>query len=102
MDQKRLDLQVILEMLLGTTNVYFQPPATLAMEYPCIVYQRDSGITKFAANVPYSHTKRYQVTHISRTSDSDVQDKIALLPQTLRVRFFTAAGLNHDVFEIYF
>ena len=37
----RLELQDLLETVLGSQYVYFQPPATLRMRYPCIVYARD-------------------------------------------------------------
>lgn len=97
---QRLQLQALLESF--GIKVYFQPPSNLQMEYPCIVYQRDDVDTKFAGNAPYSRTKRYQVTHISRNPDSDVPDKIAALPMCTFNRFFVADNLNHDVFSLHF
>ena len=98
----RLQLQELLEFTLGSSNVYFQPPANVQMQYPCIVYKRDNADTKFAGNSLYRHIKRYQVTYIDRNPDSNVPDKIAALPLCSFNRFFTADGLNHDVFNIYF
>jgi hypothetical protein len=72
------------------------------MEYPCIVYQRDAGDTKFADDAPYSYTQRYQVTLIDRNPDSDIRDKIARLPLCVYDRGFPANSLNHDVFNLYF
>lgn len=72
------------------------------MQYPCIVYQRDSARTEFAGNKPYNYTQRYQVTHISRDPTDETLLKIAALPMTTSVRFFVADNLNHDVFELYF
>jgi hypothetical protein len=72
------------------------------MQYPCIVYNRDSVDTEFADNTPYRHTKRYQVTVIDRNPDSGVPDKVAALPMCSYDRFFTADNLNHDVFNIFF
>lgn len=83
-------------------HVYFQPPASVVMEYPAIVYQRDYADTKFAENAVYAHTQRYQVTVIDRNPDSDIRDKVAHLPMCLYSRFFAADGLNHDVFNLYF
>ena len=37
----RLELQKLLEMLLGNKNVYYQPPASLSISYPCVIYSRD-------------------------------------------------------------
>jgi hypothetical protein len=98
----RSELQTILEAVLGTRNVYFQPPANVQMQYPCIVYNRDSANTQFAGNTPYRNTKRYQVTVIDRNPDSGIPDKVAVLPMCSYDRFFTADNLNHDVFTIFF
>ena len=98
----RLQLQALLEGLLQSSNVYFQPPANVQMKYPCIVYQRATMDTKFADNKPYSRAKRYQVTVIDRNPDSDIPDKVASLPLCVHNRFYTANNLNHDVFNLYY
>lgn len=98
----RLQLQELLEFTLGSTNVYFQPPANVQMVYPCIVYNRDRVDTVFADNDQYRFNKRYQVTVIDRNPDSDIPDRVAKLPLCSHSRFFTADNLNHDVFNIYF
>lgn len=97
----RLDLH---SKLLGIVdNVYFQPPANVQMEYPCIVYQRDNASTRFAGNVPYRFTKRYQVTLISEDPDNDeILDKVASFPMCTYNRYFVAANLHHDVFNLFF
>lgn len=98
----RLELHGILTDVLGTRNVYFQPPVSVKMQYPCIVYQRSTGDTDFADNIPYRFTKRYQVTVIDKDPDSDIPDKVAQLPMTTYDRHFTSDNLNHDVFNVYF
>lgn len=98
----RTDLQTLLEALLGSREVYFQPPATVKMKYPCIVYKRDTAYTDFADDVPYKYDKRYQITVIDKDPDSLIPDKIAALPMCLFDRHFTADNLNHDIFNIYF
>ena len=99
---QRLQLQSILEELLGSRNVYFQPSANVEMDYPAIVYARDYAVTQFAGNLPYRYTKRYQVTYIDRDPDSVVPEKIAGLPMTVFTRHFKADNLNHDVYNVYF
>ena len=101
MDQRQ-NLQTILETLLGSRNVYFQPPATLRMKYPCIVYSRDQMDTKFANNGTYARKIGYQVTYIDQNPDSDIPHKIADLPLCKHKTFFTADNLNHDVFTLFF
>ncbi len=98
----RLQLQAVLEALLGSEHVYFQPPASVQMMYPCIVYSRDFASTAFADNNPYRFTKRYQVTIIDRNPDSEIPDKVAKLPMCTFNRHFTAANLHHDVYDLYF
>lgn len=98
----RLDLQQLLEGLLGSRNVYFQPPATVQMEYPAIVYERGRMDIKHADNSPYAHKKRYQVTVIDPNPDNSFVDQVANLPLCTHDRFFTADNLNHDVFTLYF
>lgn len=96
----RLQLQSLLEELVG--NVYFQPPANVQMNYPCIVYKRDNARTRFAGNSPYRYTKRYQVTVIDQDPDSAIPDKVASLPMCIFDRHYAVKNLNHDVFSIYF
>ena len=98
----RLDLQTLLEQLLGSRNVYFQPPPSLQMEYPCIVYKRDDARTIFADNSPYKHERRYQVIVVDRNPDSNIPLKVAGLPKCTFNRFYTANNLNHDVFNLFF
>lgn len=98
----RSELQTLLLELLESSHVYFQPPPTVQMEYPCIVYRRDYSLTRFADDKPYSHKKRYLVTVIDRDPDSVIPDKIRELPLCVFDRFYTADGLNHDVFKLFF
>lgn len=99
---QRLDLQALLEQILGSDHVYFQPPANVQIQYPCIIYKRDNADTEFADNIPYRFCLRYQVTVIDKNPDSLTPAKIATLPMTIFNRFFTANNLNHDVFILYF
>ena len=96
----RLDLQEVLLQI--TPHVYFQPPASLEMQYPCIVYEMDNARTEFAGNKPYMYAKRYQVTAIDRDPDSLIPDTIAWLPSAVFDRHFTANNLHHSVFTLYF
>lgn len=98
----RLTLDQILRNLLGTTNVYFQPPETIKMSYPCIVYERASGDTKFADDIPYIRHKKYNVTVIDRDPDSEIPDRVATLPMCVFDRHFTSDNLHHDVYVLYY
>ena len=100
--ERRLKLQAILEELLGADNVYFQPPESLRIEYPCIIYRWDTGDTQFADDEPYIFMRRYQITVIDRNPDSAIPDKIRNLPRCIMDRTYVSDNLNHYIFNIYF
>lgn len=100
MGRSRLQFHEILEGI--TANVYFQPPTNVQLEYPCIIYHRDFAVTEFADNNPYEHTLRYMVIVIDQNPDSEIPAKVASLPMSLFNRFYTADGLNHDVYSVFF
>lgn len=83
-------------------NIYFQPPESVKLNYPCIIYNRSSGDTQFADNKPYTFMKRYQVMIIDRDPDSEIIKKVASLPLCVMDRHYTANNLNHDLFNLYF
>lgn len=99
---RRLELHELLETILGSSNVYFQPPTGFQMVYDCIVYSRSHIDSTFANNQPYLLNDRYQITVIYRNPDSDLPKKVARLPMCVHDRHFTADNLNHDVFILYF
>jgi hypothetical protein len=99
---KRLELHALLVAIAGEGHVYFQPPPTVEMVYPCVVYNLDNAHTDFADNVPYRNKDRYQVTAIDPDPDGDLRKKVAALPSCLFNRFFTADQLNHFVFNLFF
>lgn len=101
-ETRREELQTLLEGVLGTDQVYFQPPSSFQMKYPCIVYQLNDIDTKFADNLSYSLTKQYMVTIIDRNPDSLIPDALAMLPRCIFDRHFVSDNLNHNVFVIYF
>lgn len=96
----RLELQSLLEEL--TDHVYFQPPANVHMQFPCIIYSRDGTSADHADNGLYRHAKRYQVTVVDRDPDTELADKIEALQYANFERAFAADDLNHYVFSLFF
>ena len=68
----RLDLQTRLESIPGVRKVYFQPPESIKIDYPCIIYERSRINTKFADNLHYIDKTGYTVTVIDRNPDSAI------------------------------
>lgn len=102
MADRRIELQRVLEEVLGSGNVYFQPPENLKMKYDCIVYERSRIEALYASNAPYRLLDRYQVTAIYKNPDSELPRRLAMLPMCSHDRHFPADNLNHDVFVLYY
>lgn len=96
----RLELHELLVGVLGSNNVYFQPPNGTMMRYPAIVYQRSNIETKYADNLQYLQKMAYEITVIDRHPNSEIVFKVAKLPYCRYRRHFTTDGLNHDTFTI--
>lgn len=98
----RLDLQALLEDLLGSRNVYYQPPESVKMNYPAIVYALEDIENTFADNGVYLSNCKYLVTVIDKNPDSSFIDIVAKLPTCRFVRSYKSDNLNHYVFTLYF
>jgi hypothetical protein len=99
---KRLELHALFKALLGSSNVYFQPPESLQMKYPAIVYRLEDIKNSFANDGVYLSKKAYLVTVIDGDPDSTIIGKVAALPTCNFSRHFVSDNLNHDVFVLYF
>lgn len=98
----RLELHEKLRTLLGSAYVYFQPPESVKLVYPCIVYGLDDMDTKHADDKIYLNKKRYSIIVIDKNPDSVIPDKMLALPLCSFSRFYTADNLNHWAFSLYF
>lgn len=98
----RLDLQAILEELLGSKHVYFQPPESIKMSYPAIVYNVARLSNTFADNFIYNQVTVYEITVIDQDPDNVLYKKVSRLPYCSFDRHFRSNNLNHYVFKLYF
>ena len=98
----RVNLQNVLEELLGSRNVYYQPPESLKMNYPAIVYARKTIDNSYANNSVYKQNYAYEITVIEKNPDSEIVNKVSKLPTCRFNRHYTSDNLNHDTFTLYF
>lgn len=98
----RIELQDELENLLGSKNVYYQPPESVKMEYPAIVYRRSNINNNFADDLVYRQSHSYELIVIDKNPDSEIVEEVSKLPSCRYDRHYTADNLNHDVFTIYY
>lgn len=98
----RLELQNKLEELLGSRQVYYQPPESVKMEYPAIVYSKNNTRTTKANNSIYLKMNRYDIIVISKRPDNPVIDKLLDLPYCSYDRLYKSDNLYHDSLTLYF
>ena len=100
MAKTREDLQTFLEEVADSKNVYFQPPPSLKMQYPAIVYSLNNIRNNSANNGIYLQMNQYSVTDIDEDPDSELAKKVSRIPTCVFDRHFTADNLNHFVHTI--
>lgn len=102
---RRLELDARLRRILGSNNLYFEPPASFTMHYPCIRYTRERIDTNYANNKVYLGKQRYNIMLIYYDVDSDLIDQVLHNEEGLvfsHERHYVADGLHHDVFTTTF
>ena len=98
----RLDLQGLLEELLESRNVYYQPPESVKMQYPAIRYSKKNIQSVYANNSKYLMRDCYELIVISRKPDDPVIKKLLALPYCSYDRQYIADNLYHDTLTIYY
>lgn len=97
----RLELHSVLQELLGSSNVYYQPPESIKMQYDAIRYSKKTIDSKYANDRKYSMIDCYEVIVISRLPDNPAIKKLLSLPYCSYNRHYIADNLHHDVLTIY-
>lgn len=98
---RRLTLQQRLEKLAGSGHVWFQPPASVRMQYPCIVFSLSRTDKKHADDRTYLLKLGYMVTVIDKNPESALAAKVGALRYCSFDRCYTKDNLYHYVFTIY-
>lgn len=98
----RPNLQTVLEELLGSRNVYYQPPESVKMKYPAIVYSRKNIVNTYADDKIYKQGTAYEITVIDEDPDSEIVEKVSRLRYCRFDRHFVSDNLNHDVFTLHY
>lgn len=101
MGKSREELHEILKELLGSNNVYYQPPEDELMNYPAIRYSKKNIRSKFANNAAYSFNDCYEIIVIDYEPDNPVIKKLLSLPYCSYDRNYKASNLEHDALTLY-
>lgn len=100
--ESKKNLQSLLEELLESRNVYYQPPESKKMDYPAIRYSKSKIDLKHANNRVYGMNDRYELIVISSRPDHPVIKKLLELPYCSHDRHYVSDNLNHDVLTLYY
>lgn len=101
-DDRRLELQSELVSFFGSSNVYFQPPESIKMKYPALVYTLSSSRARYANNNLYMYRKRYSVTVMDKNPDADWDKKmVSHFKYCSFDRAYAADNINHWQFTLY-
>lgn len=83
-------------------NVYYQPPESVKLKYPCVIVKKNPGDTKSADNIKYIYSQNYTLTVIDRDPDRSLAEQIYMAFTISRYdQNFVRDNLYHDIITIY-
>lgn len=99
MEANRLILREILKNAMEEAgeepNLYFQPPESVKLAYPCIIYSLNDMTNWYADDFPYGTTIRYDFTYITRSPSSKLPAKLVKLKHVGFDRYYVYENLHH-------
>lgn len=103
MKERRYELNRILVKILGSKNIYYQPPESIKLSYDCIVYKKGRARKFRADNKLYINKDFYELLVMSKNPDNDIADR---LEQSLNYcehqRRYITNNICHDVLYLYY
>lgn len=81
-------------------SVYFQPPESVKLQYPCIIYDLSTIKSNYANNAVYNIHDGYSITYITKKADDPNLEKLAMIPCIRHDRTYVTEGLYHHVFYL--
>lgn len=94
----RLQVQTTLKSVV--TNVYFQPPESIKIQYPCVVYSLNGIDSIYADDNVYKLHDSYMITYITKKADDTKVEELAMIPKIRYDRLYTSDGLYHHVYTL--
>lgn len=101
MINNRYKLHTRLKELFDDCHIYFQPPSSVKMKYPAIVYDYKRIDNRHANNAVYNRLICYEVILIDEDPDNENLSKFMELSKCTFDRHYTSDNLNHYVFTLY-
>lgn len=91
----------ILRPIVG--NVYYNPPESLKLKYPCVICSLESDRPEYADDTRYKNMNRYNLILITNGTDNGIMRETLLkLPYCSFDREYFSNNMCHDSLTIYF
>ena len=100
MDRRPKLHQLLKSLFNADPHVYHNPPPSVKMTYPCIVYKMSRFPDEHADNLRYFEHREWDLTVIDPDPDSKLREKVAQLKWCRFNRSFVNDNLNHFVFTL--
>lgn len=100
MAKPRSELSAILHSI--CEHVYFQPPASKQLIFPCIIYSLDNLDINRADNEVYRLNDTYSITYATRDPDDENIHIIARLPMCSMTNTSTMDNLHNYNYRLCF
>jgi len=98
----RTELHEKLVDILGSRNVYYDPPSNIKMKFPAIEYHLSKIDSVRADDKAYLFRVSYDMTFIEKLPNDDIIKKLLELPYCSFDRSFVSDNLHHYTFTIYY
>lgn len=102
MVSSRQELSAEFKRILGpySSNVYFQPPESIKLSYPCIIYEMEPYDVTKADNKSYIIHEVYSATLITKQPDTGYGKEILQIETANPETIFVNDNLYHYVYKI--
>ena len=99
MEVNRLELHEFLSGVMSACgeepHLYFQPPETVKLEYPCIIYRLATMTSDYADDDPYRIRIAFDITYITRSPTSNVPSSLVKAHKFAFDRYYVSDNLHH-------
>ncbi len=90
----------ILTSIIGDDRVYFQPPESIKLKYPCIIYNLSDTSNTYGDNISYLLNVGFDILLVDRDPESIYVTKLLSVPYSTFNRYYVADNINHWSFTL--
>ena len=84
----------------GNLHLYFEPPTSVSMKFPAIIYTKNRIENRNANNRVYKQDDEYLVTVVDKDPDSAINRAVSMLPKSRWERGFVSNNMHHFIYTI--